>query len=333
MQTSLRRRPYPVEPGSVRERVEALNRRAVAETEDEIVTYPGARPPDRTRDVVSYGLRIAVHEWGDESAPLLFLAHGGFDFARTFDVFAPMLADAGWRVVSWDQRGHGDSEHAALYGWDADVRDAMVVLGSATTEPVPIIGHSKGGGLMLQFAEAMPHRVSHLVNIDGLPSFRPAPDIADHERTRLLAGELETRLDHRRKGAELQRKPGTIDELARRRGRMNPRLPFEWLRYLVTVGARRDPDGWRWKIDPLLRMGGFGPWRSDWNLERLLSLPVPMLGILGLEKEDMGWGTTPDSLRSHLPEGVRLEAFGDTGHFVHIEQPRRVADVVLEFLS
>ena len=66
--------------------------------------------------------------------------------------------------------------------------------------------------------------------------------------------------------AALVRKPGTLDELARRRGRMNPRLSREWLRYLVTVGARSDADGWRWKIDPSLRLGGFGPWRPDWSL-------------------------------------------------------------------
>src|SRR5690606_16280035 len=89
----------------------------------EAPSYPGARPPDRRRDVDSAGLRIAVWEWGDPDAPPLLLAHGGFDFARTFDVFAPLLADGGWRVVSWDQRGHGDSEHAALYNWDADARD------------------------------------------------------------------------------------------------------------------------------------------------------------------------------------------------------------------
>ena len=59
------------------------------------------------------------------------------------------------------------------------------------------------------------------------------------------------------------------DELAARRQRMNPRLSHEWLRYLVTVGAREDIDGWRWKIDPKLRFGGFGPWRI-----RRLRLPA-----------------------------------------------------------
>ena len=71
------------------------------------ITFPGARRPDRQRTVDSHGLAIAVHEWGDEAAPPILLAHGGMDFARTFDVFAPMLAHEGYRVVSWDHRGHG----------------------------------------------------------------------------------------------------------------------------------------------------------------------------------------------------------------------------------
>ena len=92
--------------------------------------------------------RIAVYEWGDPAAPPLALVHGGFDFARTFDVFAPLLADAGYRVVSWDHRGHGDSQHADLYSWLADERDLLAVLDSVTREPLPAIGHSKGGAML-----------------------------------------------------------------------------------------------------------------------------------------------------------------------------------------
>lgn len=294
---------------------------------------PEARRPDRARDVDSAGLRLAVYEWGDEAAPPLVLAHGGFDFAGTFDVFAPKLADAGYRVVAWDQRSHGDSEHAALHNWDADVRDAVTVLDSIGTGPVPVVGHSKGGGLMLQLADALPHRVSHLVNLDGLPSRRTPPDVSDTERTRLLAGELATWLGHRRDAADAERRPGTLDELAERRGRMNPRLSSEWLRYLVTVGARCDADGWRWKIDPSMRMGGFGPWRPEWSLLRMPGLGMPFLGVLGLELEPMGWGTEPDDVRPYLPPGAELVTLEGTGHFVHIERPDDVAELVTGFLD
>jgi pimeloyl-ACP methyl ester carboxylesterase len=297
------------------------------------ITYPGARRPARQRRVDSHGVSIAVHEWGDDGAPPLLLAHGGFDFAGTFDVFAPMLADGGWRVVSWDARGHGDSDHAALYSWEADLRDSVAVFDSVSASPVPVVGHSKGGSLMLQLADALPHRVSNLINIDGLPSRRGFPDVPDHQRTKLMAQELTSWLDHRRSLGDRQRKPGTIQELAERRGRMNPRLSREWLEYLVTVGARRDGDGWRWKIDPSLRFGGFGPWRPEWAMMRLPDIGVPVLAVLGTEPDPMGWGTQPEDVTSHLPPGGRLVMLEGAGHFVHIERPRAVADLVLDHLS
>jgi pimeloyl-ACP methyl ester carboxylesterase len=296
------------------------------------VNFPGARPPDRSRDVDAHGVRIAVHEWGDASAAPLVLVHGGFDFARTYSVFAPLLADAGWRIVAWDQRGHGDSGHAALYSWDTDTRDAVAVLDSIGPDPVPVIGHSKGGSLMLQLASVLPHRVSHVVNLDGLPSRRTWPDVPDHQRTKLLAGELTSWLDFRRSTVDAIRKPGTMDELAARRARMNPRLTHEWLRYLVSVGARHDPDGWRWKIDPTMRMGGFGPWRPEWAMRRLAALGQPVLAVLGMQPELMGWGTQPEDVERDLPPNGRLVCLDSAGHFVHIEEPKVVADMVLEFL-
>ena len=87
----------------------------------------GAERPARQYHLYPNGVGIAVHEWGDENAPPLLLVHGGMDFARTYDVFAPTLAAAGWRVVGWDARGHGDSAHVELYSWDADMRDALAV--------------------------------------------------------------------------------------------------------------------------------------------------------------------------------------------------------------
>ena len=163
----------------------------------------------------SSGLRIAAYEWGPEDGPVIAVAHGGFDFAGTFDVFAPLLVAGGWRVVSWDARGHGDSEHAVLYSWAGDLRDAIAVIDSFTSEPVVLLGHSKGGGLMLELADAMPHRVRALINLDGLPSKNNWPDVSEHERTRMLHTELAGWLDHRRRCAEAVRRPGAV----RRAGR------------------------------------------------------------------------------------------------------------------
>jgi pimeloyl-ACP methyl ester carboxylesterase len=298
------------------------------------ITYPEAQPPNRQYSVDSDGVRIAVHEWGAQTDPVLVVAHGGFDFARTYDVFAPKLAERGWRVVGWDQRGHGDSEHAALYSWDADLRDATAVFDRISPgRPVPVIGHSKGGALMIQLADAQPFRIAALMNLDGIPSHRPIPDVAEHERTKMLASEVAGWLDHRRTTATAQRKPGTIDELAARRGRMNPRLSVEWLRYLVTVGAFESPDGWRWKIDPTIRFGGFGPWRPEWALARLPGLAMPFLGVLVSEVEEMGWGTFPHHVEPYLPVDGRVEFVQGVGHFLHIEDPDMVVSMAMSLFE
>jgi pimeloyl-ACP methyl ester carboxylesterase len=323
-----------VTPGSAGRECDAgLALQCIAMTET-AVTYPGARAPDREWTIDAGGVRIAAHEWGDANGPPVVLAHGGFDFARTYDVFAPLLADAGWRAVSWDQRGHGDSEHTPLYSWEADMRDALAVLddvGGGT--PLPVIGHSKGGSITLHLADAHPYRIRKLVNIDGIPFRQNTPDVADRERTKMLSDEVSAWLDHRRRTVDLQRKPGTIDELARRRARMNPRLELDWLRYLVTVGAREDDDGWRWKIDSSMRFGGFGPWRPQWTLYKLPGLSMPFLSFLATEPEVMGWGTVQDDLAGWMPADCRCEQLPGAGHFIHIEKPREVADIVLEFLG
>ena len=107
-------------------------------------------------------------------------------------MFAPLLAAGGWRVVSWDQRGHGDSDRADLYSWDADLRDALAVFDHVSPgRPVPVVGHSKGGGMMIQLADAQPYRIATFVNLDGIPYSadrprrrRAQPDEDDGERGR-----------------------------------------------------------------------------------------------------------------------------------------------------
>ncbi len=296
-------------------------------------TFPGARRPDRRRDVSAHGVRLAVYEWGPPDAAPVLLTHGGFDFAATWDGLAARMVDAGWRVVAWDQRGHGNSDHADLYSWEADVRDLAAVADSISDRALPLVGHSKGGGMVMHFAEAAPHRVSHVVNLDGLPSGRKTPDIAEHERTRQTLNDLSGWLDHRRRTHDAQRRAGTFEELAQRRARMNPRLPMAWLRYLVSVGAREDDDGWRWKIDPSLRFGGFGPFRPEWSMERAPGIGVPFLGVLGLELEEMGWGSRPEDVLPYLPLGAEFHALEGVGHFVHLEAPDHVAGLVLDFLA
>ena len=143
--------------------------------------------------------------------------------------------------------------------------------------PLPVLGHSKGGGVMVQLAASLPYRVRpgqhrrDAVAAQLARRSRPPAHEDDGVRADGVARPPAGLVD-------AQRKPGTIDELAARRGRMNPRLSRDWLRYLVTVGGRRDPDGWRWKIDPVMRPGGLA--RGGEGMARLPGLSMPLLGIL-----------------------------------------------------
>ena len=111
----------------------------------------------------------------------------------------------GWRVVSWDQRGHGDSDRAPLYSWDADLRDALAVFDHVSPgRPVPVVGHSKGGGMMIQLGDAQPYRISSFVNLDGVPYASIVPDVAEHNRTKMMAQDVEGWLEHRRRTATQQ---------------------------------------------------------------------------------------------------------------------------------
>ena len=296
-------------------------------------SLPEAKRPERSRRVDVGGIEVSVFEWGQENDQPIVLAHGGFDYAGTWDLFAPLLANEGFRVVAWDQRGHGDSDVAALYTWEADIRDAAHVIESLETkDPVPVLGHSKGGGMMNQLAEVLPHRISAVINLAGIPNERGFSNQIDRSDVQALGAELADWLDHRRRAGHTSRRADTIEGLAERRQLMNPRLSKDWLRYLVTVGAKQDSDGWRWKIDPTLRFGPSGAWRPEWAIPRLRGLRVPYLGVIGTVKEEMGWDTTPEEAFPILPDGAEFHALAETGHFIHIERPDDTALLTADFL-
>ena len=90
--------------------------------------------------------------WAGEGDRSVLLAHGFGSSSDSWNLLAPLLVDQGFRVIAFDQRGHGEStigsngvsttSMAADYGAVAelyDLRDAVLV------------GHSMGGFLALAF--------------------------------------------------------------------------------------------------------------------------------------------------------------------------------------
>jgi predicted alpha/beta hydrolase len=104
------------------------------------VFEPAAGPGDRPR-----GVAVLAHA---------LMARRG-EFHRSGQGFATFLAARGWRVVSFDFRGHGDSgpraHEGGSYAYDDLVRDDLpAVLAFARSRargklPVVVVGHSLGG--------------------------------------------------------------------------------------------------------------------------------------------------------------------------------------------
>ena len=58
-----------------------------------------------------------------------------------------------------------------------------------------------------------------------------------------------------------------------------------------------------------------------------------LIAMLGTEPDPMGWGTPAADVLSHLPADGRLVTIEGAGHFLHIEQSERVAELVLEHVA
>jgi len=299
--------------------------------------HPEAVAPERTHRVGSRGLRLCVHEWGDPAGAPVLLTHGAFDHGRGFDMLAPVLAER-FRVLALDACGHGGSDWADAYPWPLDVADVVTVLGWIG-RPAHLVGHSKGGGQATDAAVAAPERVRQVVNMDG---FGPpddegfTPPGVEAEAPASWAVRCTRYLDRRRGAhARLAWPPRPdLEDLVERRGRQNPRLEPGWLRYFVYHAARRDPDGWRWKVDPQMVAGGFGPFRPEWIETVWRGLKAPMLALVGSVPDV--WGPLPEHLlaeRLGWVSDVSRATVEGAGHFLHMERPRETARLILDFLE
>lgn len=117
------------------------------------------------------GLRLVADVWGDADAwPLLFL-HGGGQTRHAWGSTAEKVASQGWRAVTIDLRGHGDSDWAPNgdYSFTAFGGDVVAVVDQLGRPPV-LVGASLGGMSAL-LAEGTSDRTvsSGLILVDITP--------------------------------------------------------------------------------------------------------------------------------------------------------------------
>lgn len=123
--------------------------------------------------VEAHGLRLHYRAWeptvgARTDLPPILLVHGLASAANIWDLVAPLLSQRGLRVVALDQRGHGASDKpdhgytfAEILADDHAVAEAL-----GLHQPV-VVGHSWGGGVVLEYGATYPQDVSGLVLVDG----------------------------------------------------------------------------------------------------------------------------------------------------------------------
>lgn len=285
--------------------------------------------PDRATFVDVNRIRLRVWEWGDPGAPTVLAAHGAYDHGRMFDELAPQVAALGYHVRALDLRGHGDSgaTHTGQT-FDAAVLD-LGMLALHHDEPVGLLGHSMGAGMLSRVAATWPDHVRWLVSLDSLgPPMAQFDDVDPAEMaTGAWAGLVKTL-------GRGQRVFPDRASMKAQRGAINVRMPDRWLDHLVEHGSVEVADGRSWKWGSI-----FSTWLPDgfepsWVTSDFARIECPVLALMGGATGD-AWTFPADEIpeRSGHLRDLRLRTIADAGHYVHLEQPEVVMAEIRDFLA
>lgn len=145
--------------------------------------YPS--PPELRRFPVA-DLSLAVETWNPDGSPALLFAHGFGQTRGAWNAAAAALADAGCRCVTFDTRGHGESDRLpggadsgsedSGSGYHMDqFADDLLRLAAAQPQPPILVGASMGGLLGIVLAgEVRPAPFRALVLVDITPRWETA---------------------------------------------------------------------------------------------------------------------------------------------------------------
>ncbi len=279
------------------------------------------------------GLEFHALAAGPEEGHLVVLAHGFPDSSTTWVDLLDALGSAGHRAVALSMRGYAPSG-IPLDSPSEPARLALDLLGVADNlrpdEHCSIIGHDWGAIAAYGATQIAPERVDHLVAmaVPPMPAVLQAmQDPAQLERSWYLFAFQE-------EGYEASVRQDDFKLIRDLWTTWSPSLPpGEDLE--AAIEAIRDPlrttavlDYYRAMLDPTRR----DP-RIAWAAAKLEEpLSVPTLYLHGRLDGCMGLDSI-GAVEGLLPEGSIVEIFEDAGHFLHLEEPERTAELVLSFLG
>jgi len=232
------------------------------------------------------------------SGPTLLLSHGYGSTRHMWD--DQHHAFPGWRVVSWDMRGHGQTDSPAdpkAYSTSLTVADMRALLEHVGIERAVIAGLSLGGYVSLAFALAHPAMTRALVICDSGPGYRNAEARAGwNQRAFERAASLEA------KG---------LDALARRSRE-------------TQQAVHRSAQGLAHAARGMLAQ------ENSQVIDGLAGLRVPTLIIVG--DQDQPFVAPSEYMAKKIP-GARLAVIPGAGHSSNLDQPEIFNRVLGEFLA
>ncbi|GAB3470055.1 alpha/beta fold hydrolase [Actinophytocola sediminis] len=111
---------------------------------------------------------IAFATTAADGPAVVFIHGAGLDHTM-FDTQVDALADSGYRVLTWDLRGHGESTLTPGTRFTAPdaLADLAALLDECRVDQVALVGHSLGGNLAQAFVRAHPGRATGLIVLDS----------------------------------------------------------------------------------------------------------------------------------------------------------------------
>jgi pimeloyl-ACP methyl ester carboxylesterase len=233
------------------------------------------------------------------SGPVLLLSHGYGSTRHMWDDQHRAFADR-WRVVSWDMRGHGQTDSPddpKQYSAALTVADMRALLQHVGAERAIIGGLSLGGYVSLAFALAHPAMTQALVICDSGPGYRNAEARAQwNQRAQERAVSLESR---------------GLDALTRRSKE-------------TQQAVHRSARGLAHAARGMLAQEG------SQVIDGLASIRVPTLVIVGDQDQPF---VAPSEYMAKKIAGARLAVIPGAGHSSNLDQPEAFNRVLREFLT
>ena len=272
-------------------------------------------------------VRLAADIGGPPEGPTVVLLHGGGQTRHSWDGTWKVLVDAGWRALSVDLRGHGESDWApdgdySLDGFAGDVTELCAGL----DQPPVLVGASLGG-------------------LASLAAIADAPVQSDLARALVLVD-----VSHRLEDAGRERIGefmvvhldgfATLEDAADAIAEYNPNRPRPSDLSGLAKNLRQNADGrWFWHWDPAFVVGKFGSAdetrASVVNPTRLSdaadALELPTLLVRGRRSDLLSEEGVADFL-ARVPTAEFADVAG-AGHMVAGDRNEVFNSAILGFLE